>query len=130
MKPSITESWIDKKRFKYAQYVLAFVGAILGVLSGESAGEKIGYALGGAILGGLSIPLIIAFPLTIFEVLVVWIKARKAKSDAYHMIEYGRIYPNQFQKVTYALEQWGGKEGEHLLNDLYELQDELKQAST
>lgn len=121
-----TEFWIDKKRFKYIIYPLMIAGAIsglvLGVFIGESVGERLAFALIGAIVGGLFIPIIIAPPVMFVEVLVVWIKARKAKSDAYRMIEYGRIYPEQFQKVISALERWNDREARHLVNDLYELE--------
>jgi len=121
-----TELWVDKKRFKYIIYPLMIAGAIsglvLGVFIGESVGERIASALVGAIVGGLSIPIIIALLAMCVEVLVVWIKARKAKGDAYHMIEYGRIYPEQFQKVISALERRNDREARHLVDDLYELE--------
>lgn len=108
-----TALWTDKK-FKYIIYPLmiasAISGFVLGVFIGGSVGERLAFALIGAIVGGLFIPIIIATPVLFVEVLVAWIKARKAKSDAYRMIKYGRIYPEQLQEVISALERWNDRE--------------------
>ena len=93
--------WMDRKWFKRIMYPLMIAGAILGIVLGvfigESVGERLAFALIGAIQGGLVIPIIIALLVVFVEGLVVYTKAKMAKSNAYYMIESGQIYPEQFQ---------------------------------
>lgn len=123
--------WIDREWFKHIMYPLVIAGAVLGlvlgVLIGKSTGERLAFALLGVIFGGFFIQIIITPAVMFVEGLVVWIKARKAKSDAYYMIESGKIYSEQFQKVISALERSGDREAKHLLNDIYELEHDLEQ---
>jgi len=55
-------------------------------------------------------------------------KLRGAKTEAYNMIGRGIINnPKQFNKVISELEEFGGKETRHLVNDLYELKRKSEQ---
>ncbi len=127
------EFWVDRKSFKRIMYPLMIIGAILGIIFGisigESTGERIGFAVVGIFLGGFLLSFIIALIFMLIEVLFVYLMARRAKSNAYYMINSGRIYSKDFEKVLSALRRWNDRESRHLIDDLYDLERESKQLS-
>jgi len=117
--------WSGKKVLLIWSAIIAVIVCIITITHffpiPDIAANIVGYVIGGvAVL--FTILVTLALLGWVIYGMVVWIRARQAKSRAYDMIECGRIYPEWFKKVVSVLEEWGGREARHLLNHLYELE--------